>query len=210
MKEDERAVEIIKRLKKEYSNARTSLKFSNNFEILVATMLSAQSTDKQVNKVTQELFKKYRKPEDYVNAPLSELEEDIKSLGIYRNKARNIKETARMIVEKYGSKVPKTMAELLTLPGVARKTANIVLGNAYGIVEGIAVDTHVTRLSRRLGLTKHRDQNKIERDLMKIIPKEEWFNITNLMIAHGRAVCVARNPAHDKCVLYDLCPSRDT
>lgn len=205
----DRAVKIIELLRREYPNARTSLKFSNNFEVLVATMLSAQSTDDQVNRVTRRLFKKYRRPEDYANASLEELQRDIRSLGIFRNKAKHIKESARIIVEKFDSQVPRTMEELTSLPGVGRKTANIVLGNTYGIVEGIAVDTHVARLARRLGLTKHTTQDKIEKDLMRIIPREEWFNITNLLIAHGRAVCHARNPEHSKCVLFDLCPSRN-
>jgi endonuclease-3 len=205
----DRAVKIIELLRREYPNARTSLKFSNNFEVLVATMLSAQSTDDQVNRVTRRLFKKYRRPEDYANASLKELQRDIRSLGIFRNKAKHIKESARIIVKKFDSQVPRTMEELTSLPGVGRKTANIVLGNTYGIVEGIAVDTHVARLARRLGLTKHTTQDKIEKDLMRIIPREEWFNITNLLIAHGRAVCHARSPEHSKCVLFDLCPSRN-
>jgi endonuclease-3 len=169
-----------------------------------------QCTDKRVNIVTKVLFKKYRKPEDYANADLEELEEDIRSTGFYRNKARNIKKCCQMLVEKFNSQVPKTMEELLELPGVARKTANIVLSNAYGVVEGIAVDTHVRRLARRLGLSEHENPNKIEGDLMEIVPKGRWKRITDLLIFHGRRICAARKPKCGICVLNKLCPSAFT
>ncbi|MEM3793518.1 MAG: endonuclease III [Candidatus Bathyarchaeia archaeon] len=203
----ERAKEIISLLEREYPNARIALNYSNPLELLVATMLSAQCTDERVNKVTKELFKKYRTAEDYANADLSELEAMIRPTGFYRAKARNLKRAARILVERFGSKVPKEMDALLELPGVARKTANIVLANAYGVVEGIAVDTHVRRLSRRLGLTKEEDQDAIERDLMAILPKEYWSRITYLLMEHGRKVCRARKPACDACAVSKLCPS---
>ncbi len=205
-----RITEIITLLKEEYSdNPKTALHHSSPFELLVATILSAQSTDVMINRITKDLFKKYRGPEDFANAPIEELERDIKSSGFYRNKARNIKKTSRILVEKFNSNVPRTMEELITLPGVARKTANIVLANSYGILVGIAVDTHVRRLSQRLGLTENNDPNKIERDLMEIVPQEEWSNFSHLLIFHGREVCNARKPRHDRCVLYHLCPSRE-
>jgi len=176
----------------------------------VATILSAQCTDRRVNIVTKTLFKKYRKAEDYANADLEELEEDVRPTGFYRNKARNIKKCCQILVEKFNSEVPKTMEEILELPGVARKTANIVLSNAYGVIEGIAVDTHVRRLARRLGLSEHEDPNKIEGDLMKIVPKTHWKRITDLLIFHGRRICVARKPKCGICVLNKLCPSAFT
>ncbi len=203
----ERARQLISILEREYPNARIALNYSNPLELLVATMLSAQCTDERVNRVTKELFKKYRTAEDYANADLTELEAMIRPTGFYRAKARNLKEAARILVERFGSEVPKGMDELLELPGVARKTANIVLANAYGIVEGIAVDTHVRRLSRRLGLTKEEDQGAIERDLMGIVPKEHWNKITYLLMEHGRRVCKARKPACDACAVSKLCPS---
>ena len=198
---------IIELLEKEYPTAKTALDYTTPLEILVATILSAQCTDKQVNIVTKSLFTKYKSPEDYANADLTTLEQDIRSTGFYRNKAKNIKNAGQMLVEKFGSKVPKTMEELLELPGVARKTANIVLSNAYGIIEGIAVDTHVRRLSQRLGLTENTDPNKIEIDLIKVVPKKEWKRITNLLIFHGRNVCIARKPKCSACVLKEICPS---
>ncbi|TET25391.1 MAG: endonuclease III [Candidatus Bathyarchaeum sp.] len=202
-----RVLKIIELLEKEYSHAKTALNYTNPLEILVATILSAQCTDKRVNVVTKSLFKKYRTAEDYANADLAELEEDIRSTGFYRNKAKNIKNTGRMLVEKYDSQVPRTMEELIELPGVARKTANIVLSNAYGVIVGIAVDTHVRRLSKRLGLTENTDPNKIEADLMAIVPKSQWKRITNLLIFHGRNVCMARKPKCSICTLNKLCPS---
>ncbi len=203
----ERVLKIIELLEKKYPNAKTALHYINPLEILVATILSAQCTDKRVNIVTKSLFKKYRAAEDYANADLSELEEDVRSTGFYRNKAKNIKNTARLLVEKYDSQIPNTMEDLIELPGVARKTANIVLSNAYGIIEGIAVDTHVRRLSQRLGLTKNKNPNKIETDLMQNVPKTQWKRITNLLIFHGRNVCIARKPKCKLCSLNELCPS---
>ena len=201
------ASRIIELLEPEYPNAKTALNFRNPLEMLIATILSAQTTDKQVNIVTKKLFKKYQKPEDYANVDLSELEQDIRSTGFYRNKAKNLKKTGQLLVEKYNSQVPRTMEELVKLPGVARKTANIVLTNSYGIVVGIAVDTHVRRLSQRLGLTKNTNPDKIEKDLMNIIPKSNWKKITDLLIFHGRNICTARKPKCRTCVLNKICPS---
>jgi len=202
-----RVMKIIELLEKEYPKAKTALHYASPIEILVATMLSAQCTDKRVNIVTKSLFKKYRTAEDYANADLAELEQDIRSTGFYRNKAKNIKRSGRMLVEKFNSQVPRTMDELLELPGVARKTANIVLSNAYGIIVGIAVDTHVRRLSKRLGLTENKNPNKIEADLMLIVPKSHWKRITDLLIFHGRNVCMARKPKCNICSLNKICPS---
>jgi len=203
-------LKIIELLEKEHPDAKIALKYTNPLELLVATILSAQCTDKRVNIVTKTLFKKYRKPEDYANADLEELEEDIRPTGFYRNKARNIKKCCQILVEKFNSQVPKTMEEMLELPGVARKTANIVLSNAYGVIEGIAVDTHVRRLARRLGLSEHETPNKIEDDLMKTVPKNKWMRFTDLLIFHGRRICVARKPKCGICALNKLCPSAFT
>ncbi|PVX24639.1 MAG: endonuclease III [Candidatus Bathyarchaeum sp.] len=200
-------LKIIEILDKEYPKASTALHFSSPLEILVATILSAQCTDKRVNIVTKSLFKKYKTAQDYANADLAELEQDIRSTGFYRNKAKNIKNSGKLLVEKFDSKVPETMEELLELPGVARKTANIVLSNAYGVIVGIAVDTHVRRLSQRLGLSENSNPDKIEADLMEVVSKKDWKHITNLLISHGRAVCNARKPKCDICVLNKLCPS---
>ncbi len=202
-------LEILKRLKKEYPDAKVALNFSNPFELLVATILSAQTTDAHVNKVTEGLFKKYKTIRDYASASIEELERDISSINFYRNKAKNIKASAMMIIERFNSRVPETMDDLLNLPGVARKTANIILSNAYGKNEGIAVDTHVKRLSQRLGLSKNEDPAKIERDLMKVTPKSEWGNLAHLLILHGRKICQAKRPDHKSCVLSDICPSRE-
>ena len=202
-----RVPKIIELLEKEYSHAKTALNYTNPLEILVATILSAQCTDKRVNIVTKTLFKKYKTATDYANADLAELEENIRSTGFYRNKANNIKKSGRILVEKYDSQVPCTMEELIELPGVARKTANIVLSNAYGVIVGIAVDTHVRRLSKRLGLTENTNPNKIETDIMAIVPKAYWKRINNLLIDHGRNVCMARKPKCSPCVLNKLCPS---
>ncbi len=200
-------MEILKRLKKEYPDVKgTALNYSNPLELLVATILSAQTTDERVNIVTASLFKKYKEARDYANASLEELQNDIKSINFYRNKAKYIKEACKIIVEKYGGKVPDSMEELVKLPGVSRKTANVVLSNAFRKDEGIVVDTHVIRLSKRLGLTNEKNRDKIEQDLMKKYPKEAWFDIANLLIAHGRRVCKARNPDCDNCVLKDICP----
>jgi len=202
-----RVLKIIELLEKEYPTAKTALHYISPLEILVATILSAQCTDKRVNVVTKSLFKKYKTAEDYANADLGEREEAVRSTGFYRNKAKNIKRSGRMLVEKFDSQVPQTMNELLELPGVARKTANIVLSNAYGVIEGIAVDTHVRRLSKRLGLTENKNPNKIEADLMEIVPKSHWKRITDLLIFHGRNVCMARKPKCGTCVLNKICPS---
>ncbi len=200
--------EIIRVLKRAYPKAKIALNYENPLELLIATILSAQCTDMRVNMVTEPLFKKYRKAEDYAEADLSELEEAIRSTGFYRNKAKNIKKSCQMLVETYDSHVPNTMRALLTLPGVARKTANIVLSNGFGVVAGIAVDTHVRRLSQRLGITENKDPDKIERDLMRLVPREEWFSVSYLLIEHGRKICKARTPLCTHCVLGErLCPS---
>src|SRR3989344_3890798 len=201
------AHEIVKTLKKTYPKAKIVLNFSNHWELLVAVILSAQCTDKKVNEVTARLFKKYRTLKDYVSANSRELENMIRPTGFYRAKAKNILASAKIIKEKFGGKVPQTMEEMLTLRGVARKTANVVLGNAYGVVEGIAVDTHVRRLAQCLGLTRNDNPEKIEQDLMKIIPRKDWFKITYLLIDHGRAICTAKDPRCDLCPLKNVCPS---
>jgi len=190
-KRRERAVKIVRKLKKLFPEAKMALNYSNNWELLVSVILSAQCTDKKVNEVTEKLFKKYRKLDDYVNAKIGEFEQDIHSTGFYRNKAKNILATANIIQKKYGGRLPNTMEEMLTLPGVARKTANVVLGNAYGVVEGVAVDTHVKRLTRLLDLTDETSPEKIEKDLMQILPKKEWFEFTYRMIDYGRKYCPA-------------------
>jgi endonuclease-3 len=205
-----RALKIIELLEKEHPDAKVALHYSNPLELLVATILSAQSTDETINKVTKTLFKKYTKPEDYANADLKELEQDIRSTGFYHNKAKNLQNSAKMLVEKYNSKVPKTMEELVKLPGVARKTANIVLTNAFGVVAGVAVDTHVRRLAQRLGLTENDKPDKIEKDLMNIVPRDKWMRITDLLIFHGRRVCTAKKPKCAECVLNKICPSAFT
>ncbi len=202
------AGEIIRLLEREYPGTGVALTHKNPFQLLVATILSAQSTDVQINKITKKLFLKYKAPIDFVRTPIEEIEKDIKSSGFYRNKAKNIKKTCEILASDFDSRVPRTMEELVTLPGVARKTANIVLSGGFGVIEGVPVDTHVKRLSKRLGLTDNTDPVKIERDLMEIVPRSEWFHISNLLIWHGRRVCDARKPRHGECVLYDLCPSR--
>lgn len=202
-----RASEILKILKKKYPDAKIALNFSNNWELLVAVILSAQCTDKKVNEVTARLFKKYRTLEDYIKTNPQEFEKMIRPTGFYRVKAKNILASAKIIKEKFGGKLPKTMEEMLTLKGVARKTANVVLGNAYGVIEGIAVDTHVRRLSQRLGLSASDNPEKIEQDLMSLIHKKEWFKTTYLFIDHGRAICTAKNPRCDLCPLNKICPS---
>jgi endonuclease-3 len=202
----ERAAKIINLLEKEHPDAKIALHHSNPLELLVATVLSAQATDEQINKVTPILFKKYTHPEAYANADIAELEQVIRSTGFYHNKAKNLKNAAKMLVEKFHSQVPQTMEELLELPGVARKTANIVLYGAYGKIEGIAVDTHVRRLSQRLGLTENEDQDKIEQDLMHLVPQEKWMRLTDLLIFHGRRVCTAKKPNCAECVLNKICP----
>lgn len=198
---------LIFLLGKNYPNAKIVLNYSNNWELLVAVILSAQSTDVTINKVTNKLFGKYKDVADYAKAPMSQLAKDIKSSGFYRAKAKNIVKSAQIILKDFGGRVPDTMVNLVKLPGVARKTANIVLGNAYGKVEGIAVDTHVRRLAQRLGLTKQHDPVKIEQDLMRLFPKKVWFKLTYWLIDHGRAVCQAKKPKCDQCFLAKICPS---
>jgi endonuclease-3 len=205
-----RTAKIIQLLEKEHPDAKIALNFANPLELLVATMLSAQTTDVRVNQVTQTLFKKYTKPEDYAKADLSELEQDIRSTGFYHNKAKNLQKTCQLLVEKFHGQIPKTMEEMLELPGVARKTANIVLFNAYGITAGIAVDTHVRRLAHRLGLSDKEEQDKIELDLMQLLPKDQWMHLTDILIFHGRRVCDAKNPNCQGCVLNKICPSAFT
>ena len=192
---------ILKELRRLFPAAEIALRYSNNWELMVAVQLSAQCTDKRVNIVTPALFKKYPRLEDYCNADSAEFEKDIHSTGFFRNKTKNILAAAKMIQEKFGGEVPRTMKEILTISGVARKTANVVLGNAYGVVDGIAVDTHVMRLAQKLGLTKHKDPVRIERDLMALIPKKEWFSFTYRLIDYGRAHCVARPHDHAQCPL---------
>jgi endonuclease-3 len=205
-----RALKTIRLLEKEHSDAEIALTFKNPLELLISTILSAQCTDKRVNIVTKTLFKKYKTLEDYAKADIKELEQDIRSTGFYHNKARHIKKCCQMLIEKFGSQVPRTMEELLELPGVARKTANIVLSNVFGIVEGIAVDTHVRRFSERLGLTQNKNQDKIEQDLMKIVPKEMWMRFSDLLVFHGRRICMAKKPKCGECVLNKICPSAFT
>lgn len=205
----EKTLEIIRRLRKEYHNPKTALNFKSAFELLVATVLSAQTTDALVNRVTTNLFEKYRSVKDYADAPLEALQKDMASVNFYKTKAKNIQAAAKIIIEKFNSKVPKTMDELTSLPGVARKTGNIILSNAFGINEGIAVDTHVKRVAFRLGITKNEAPVKIEQDLIAVTPKEEWGDISHLLIFHGRKICQAKKPKHQECVLYDICPSRN-
>lgn len=202
----ERTKKIIASLKQEYPDAECSLVHSNAFELSVATILSAQCTDKRVNKVTQDLFQKYQSPQDFAAANLKELEEDIRSTGFYRNKAKSIKGFASGILDDYNGAVPDSMSELTKLPGVGRKTANVILGVAHKI-PGLVVDTHVKRISRLLGLTKETNPEKIEYDLQDIVPKEDWTNWAHLIIDHGRAVCKARNPRCNECVLFEFCPT---
>ena len=198
---------VYERLAALYPEAECELNFTSPLELLIATILSAQCTDVRVNQVTTALFRKYRAPGDYLAVPQEELEGDIHSTGFFRNKAKNIRGACERIIEAYGGQVPDTMEELLTLPGVARKTANVVLGNIFNKAEGIAVDTHVTRLSGLLQLTEHTDPVKIERDLMAMFPQEQWTLISHLLILHGRRVCIARRPQCAVCVLNDVCPS---
>jgi endonuclease-3 len=202
-----RTVEIIRRLKKAYPQAHCALNHSNAFELLIATILSAQCTDVRVNIVTADLFRKYRAPGDYLKVSQAELEEDIHSTGFFRNKAKNIQATCRKIIDDFGGHVAQTMEELLTLPGVARKTANVVLGNAFGIASGIVVDTHVARLSQRLGLTQNENAEKIEKDLIELVPKKHWIMFSHWLITHGRQICQARKPRCRECVLASVCPS---
>jgi len=191
-KRKKRATKIVQKLKELFPKAKIVLQYKNNWELLVAVILSAQCTDKKVNEVTKKLFKKYKNLDDYIQVDQKEFEQDIKPTGFFRNKAKNILATAKMIKEKFGGKVPRTMQEMLQLPGVARKTANVVLGNAYGVVEGIAIDTHVMRLSQKLGLSQYKDPVKIELDLMKLVSIKDWFFLTYGLIEYGRHICAKR------------------
>ncbi len=203
----QRAPLLIKRLSAAYPDAHVALNFTNPLECLIATMLSAQCTDARVNMVTKDLFKKYRSPQDYLKVPEDELTDDIRSTGFFNQKAKSIRGACTRIIEVYGGKVPETMEDLITLPGVARKTGNIVTGNAFGKVYGIAVDTHVRRLANRLGFSDSQDPDQIEQDLMANIPRAEWFDFSYVIIDHGRAICQARKPACEDCPVRDLCPS---
>jgi endonuclease III len=205
--ERQRVETIIARLKVAYPDAKCSLNFTTPLELLVATILSAQCTDERVNAVTETLFQKYRSAADYANAPIAELEQDIRSTGFYHNKAKSVQGMARKLISDFGGQVPEGMADLLSLPGVARKTANVVQGNAFHHVEGVVVDTHVGRISRRLGLTEEDDPAKVERDLMAIVPQADWLQYSHLMIYHGRAICKAPTPNCAACTLLDLCPT---
>jgi endonuclease-3 len=202
-----RTRDIIRRLKRAYPGAKCSLNHSNPFELLIATILSAQCTDERVNIVTADLFRKYTKPEDYLKVSPRELEKDIQSTGFFRNKTKSIQGTSKVLTEEYGGQVPHTMDELLELPGVARKTANVVLGNAFGIKAGVVVDTHVTRLSHRLALAQEKTAEKIEQELIPIVPRKDWVIFPHLIIWHGRKICKARNPLCAECVVEKQCPS---
>ncbi|WP_415383119.1 endonuclease III [Halosimplex sp. TS25] len=204
---EEQAEEVIERLWEEYPDATISLNFSNRLELLVAVMLSAQCTDERVNEVTAELFEKYQTPEDYAEADVDELAEDIYSITYHNSKADYLKSSAQTIVEDHGGEVPDTMDELTELKGVGRKTANVILQHGHDLVEGIVVDTHVQRLSRRLGITEEERPDAIEQDLLPTVPEEEWQWYTHLLISHGREICTARNPECDACVVEDICPS---
>ncbi|MGB3615170.1 MAG: endonuclease III [Elainellaceae cyanobacterium] len=203
----QRAREILARLKVLYPDAPCSLDYGTPVQLLVATILSAQCTDERVNKVTPALFSRYPNARALASAELSDLEALVRSTGFFRNKAKNIQGACRRIVEEFGGEVPRTMEEMLTLPGVARKTANVVLAHAYGINAGVTVDTHVKRLTHRFGLTQHKDPVRVERDLMPLLPQSDWENWSIRLVYHGRAVCNARSPACDRCDLADLCPS---
>jgi len=209
MNRKEQITQILNILKKEYPNPQTALNYTDPFQLLVATVLSAQTTDILVNKVTVNLFNKYKTMKDYAESSLEAFQKDVSSINFYKTKAKHIQAAAKIIIDKFNAKVPKTMEELTSLPGVARKTANIILSNAYGINEGIAVDTHVKRLSYLLGLTENEDPVRIEQDLMAITPKDEWNNMSHLLIFHGRKICQARKPKHPECVLFNICPSRN-
>jgi endonuclease III len=201
------ALEVNRRLKKAYPHAECALVHNSPLELLIATILSAQCTDERVNQVTAYLFRKYRSCEDFVNASPQELEQDVRPTGFFRNKTKSIQRACQMLIHQFGGEVPQTMEELLQLSGVARKTANVVLGVAFGIASGVVVDTHVSRLSQRLGLTKNERPDKIEADLMAILPRREWINFSHRMIMHGRQICLARTPRCNLCPLADICPS---
>lgn len=208
MSGEQRLAGIIKALRKSYPDAACSLHHRNPYQLLMATILSAQCTDERVNLTTPALFKKYPTPAAMAAAPLPDLERLVRSTGFYRNKALSLKESSKAITERFGGRVPRAMEELLTLRGVARKTANVLLGTAYGVAEGVAVDTHVKRLAFRLGLTRHTDPEKIERDLMKALPKKHWIRFAHSLVLHGRAVCSARKPRCGECGLLALCPRK--
>jgi endonuclease-3 len=205
-KKKERVKHIFEILDPFYTREKTALKYRTPFQLLISTILSAQCTDKQVNSVTKTLFKKYKNPQDFINAPIAELEEDIRPTGFFRNKAKSIKGCTQGLVDHYGGEVPSTMEELVKLPGVGRKTANCVLGAAFD-VPGVVVDTHVKRLSLRLGLTENQNPDKIEKDIEKLLPKGRWRRFSDILIYHGRDVCRARKPDHDRCPVFNLCPS---
>ena len=202
-----RAAEVNQRLRDAYPDARVELDFNNAFELLIATILAAQSTDVRVNIVTRSLFRKYPDARAFANADLVEMETAVKQTGFFRNKAKAVINCSKALVERHGGQVPQTIEELVELPGVGRKTANVILGNAFGINAGFIVDTHVTRLSGRLGFTKHADPVEIEQDMVRLVPAEEWTRFANRLILHGRRVCIARKPQCDACVVNDLCPS---
>jgi endonuclease III len=204
-----RVAAILAKLDEAYPTATCELRHENAFQLLISTILSAQCTDVRVNQVTQTLYKKYPNAEAFAHANPSELEQEIRPTGFFRNKTKSIMGASKGIIDNFGGQVPRTMEEILTLPGVARKTANVVLGTAYGIASGVVVDTHVIRLSRRLDLTKHEDPKKIEEDLMRVIPKEKWITFSHQLIWHGRRVCVARSPRCIDCNLESLCYSKD-
>lgn len=209
MSKQERLPILLERLDRMYPTAECALRHTNPFQLLVATILSAQCTDERVNLVTKSLFKKLRTPTDFAGVSQAQLEREIRSTGFFRHKAKNIRGAAKKILEEFAGKVPKTMEELLTLPGVARKTANVVLGTAYGIASGVVVDTHVQRLSQRLGLSRQKDPKKIEQDLIKILPQERWIGFSHQLIWHGRKLCAARQPKCDQCPLVDVCPAEE-
>jgi endonuclease-3 len=202
-----RTEQIIKLLKRAHPDAHCALNHSNAFELLVATILSAQCTDERVNIVTADLFRKYRQPADYLKVPATELQQDIRTTGFFRNKTKSIQGACKVLIEEFGGQVPRTMEELLRVPGAARKTANVVLGVAFGIAVGIVVDTHVSRLSQRLRLTRQEDPVKIEQDLIELVPRKDWIIFSHLLIWHGRRVCKARRPLCEECVVEKLCPS---
>ena len=205
--EKQRTRKIIAKLRKAYPDAQCSLNHTNALELLIATILSAQCTDERVNIVTADLFRKYRSCADYLNVPPEELQQDIHSTGFFRNKTRSIQGACKKMIEEHGGQVPNDIEQLLALPGVARKTANVVLGNAFGVASGVVVDTHVARLSQLLGLTKQKQPEKIERELMELVPKKDWIDFSHLLIYHGRRVCKARRPECERCVIEPLCPS---
>lgn len=207
MTEQERIAELMARLRQLYPDAKCSLDFTTPLELLVATILAAQCTDERVNMVTKTLFKKYTTAQDYASASLQQLEQDLKQINFYRNKAKNIQAMANILVQRHNGQVPSTMRELVALPGAARKTANVVLGNAFGQVEGVIVDTHVKRQAQRLGLTRSDDPVVIEQELMKKLPKADWLDFTHLLIYHGRAICKAPKPLCNQCSLIDICPT---